>query len=102
MDKFEAAIADGYSGSNGISANKAAGFAATAGWKFTPHFQLIGRIDQFDPNRDKSNDLQREYTIGLNWFIKGQALKIVLNYVFCQNQSQDDSHKIILATQVLL
>lgn len=99
---FEAAIADGYSGSNGISANKAAGFAATAGWKFTPHFQLIGRIDQFDPNRDKSNDLQREYTIGLNWFIKGQALKIVLNYVFCQNQSQDDSHKIILATQVLL
>lgn len=99
---FEAAIADGYSGSNGISANKAAGFAATAGWKFTPHFQLIGRIDQFDPNRDKSNDLQREYTIGLNWFIKGQALKIVLNYVFCQNQSKDDSHKIILATQVLL
>ncbi len=99
---FEAAIADGYSGSNGISANKASGFAATAGWKFTPQLQLIGRIDQFDPNRDKPHDHQREYTIGLNWFIKGQALKIVLNYVFCQNQTRDDSHKIILATQVLL
>jgi len=99
---FEAAIADGYSGSNGISENKACGFAATAGWKFNPHLQLIGRIDQFDPNRRKSNDLKQEYTIGLNWFIKGQALKLILNYVFCNNQNTKDSHKIILATQILL
>ncbi len=99
---FEAGIADGYSGSNGISANKASGYALTAGWKFNPHWQLIGRIDQFDPNRNVSRDLKREYTVGLNWFIKGQALKIVLNYVFCQNQNKNDSHKIILATQVML
>lgn len=99
---FEAGIADGYSGSNGISANKASGYAVTAGWKFNPHWQLIGRVDQFDPNRNVSGDLKREYTVGLNWFIKGQALKIVLNYVFCQNQNRNDSHKIILATQVML
>ncbi len=99
---FEAAIADGYNGSQGVSPNKACGFAATAGWKFTPHLQLIGRIDQFDPNRDASNDLKREYTVGLNWFIKGQALKVVFNYVFCQNQATEDSHKLILATQILL
>ncbi len=99
---FEAGIADGYSGSNGISANKASGYAVTAGWKFNPHWQLIGRVDQFDPNRNVSGDLKREYTVGVNWFIKGQALKIVLNYVFCQNQNRNDSHKIILATQVML
>lgn len=99
---FEAAIADGYNGSLGISENKACGFAATVGWKFNPHWQLIGRIDQFDPNRDVSNDLRREYSIGLNWFIKGQALKLVFNYVFCQNQNRPDSHKLILATQILL
>lgn len=99
---FEAGIADGYSGSNGISANKASGYAVTAGWKFNSHWQLIGRVDQFDPNRNVSEDLKREYTVGLNWFIKGQALKIVLNYVFCQNQNRNDSHKIILATQVML
>lgn len=99
---FEAAIADGYNGSQGVSENKACGFAYTAGWKFTPKLQLIGRIDQFDPNRDISGDIKREYTIGLNWFIKGQALKIILNYVFCDSQNQPDSHKIILATQVLL
>ena len=28
----------------------------TAGWKFNPHWQLIGRVDQFSPNRDVSND----------------------------------------------
>lgn len=99
---IEASVADGYSGSNGISKNKAGGWAATFGWKFNPHFQLIGRVDQFDPNRNMSNDLRNEYTIGINWFIKGQALKVMLNYVFCDSQNRQDSHKIILATQVVL
>ena len=99
---FEVAIADGYNGSKGISSNKACGYAATVGWKFNQHWQLLGRIDQFDPNRDTSNDLQREYTVGLNWFIRGQALKVILNYVFCNNQNRQDSHKIILATQIML
>ena len=99
---FETSIADGYSGSLGINSNKACGWAYTAGWKFNPHFQLIGRVDQFDPNRHKSHDSKREYTIGLNWFIKGQALKLVLNYVFCDNQAMKNSHKIILATQIML
>lgn len=99
---FEVAKANGYNGINGISSNEACGYAATLGWKFTPHVQLLGRVDQFDPNTNVSHDLQREYTVGLNWFIKGQALKLVLNYVYCDNQSKKDSHKLILATQVLL
>lgn len=99
---IEAAIADGYSGFNGISSNKSCGYAATLGWKFNPHWQIIGRIDQFDPNRNVSGDLKREYTLGLNWFIKGQALKVILNYVFCDSQNMPDSHKIILATQIVI
>lgn len=99
---IEAGIADGYNGYNGVSQNKACGYAATVGWKFNPHWQLIGRIDQFDPNRNISGDLKREYTLGLNWFIKGQALKVILNYVFCDSQNMPDSHKIILATQIVI
>ncbi len=99
---FEAGMADGYSGFNGISANEAYGYAATIGWKFNPHLQLLGRIDQFDPNKNATNDKRREYTLGLNWFIKGQALKLMLNYVFCDNEDRADGHKIILATQILL
>ena len=99
---FETSIADGYNGSNGLSSNKAYGWTYTAGWKFNPHLQLIGRIDQFDPNRNRNGDLKREYTLGLNWFIKGQALKVVFNYIFANNQNTPDSHKFILATQILL
>lgn len=99
---FEVAIANGYNGSLGISNKKASGYAFTAGWKFNPHLQLIGRIDQFDPNRKISHDLKREYTVGLNWFIKGQAIRFILNYIFCDNQNTQDSHKIILATQILI
>lgn len=99
---FEAGIADGYNGSKGPSANKACGYAYTIGWKFNPHIQLLGRIDQFDPNRNVSNDLRREYTVGVNWFIKGQALKVILNYVYCDNQNMQNSHKLIMATQVML
>ncbi len=99
---FEAAISDGYNGSAGISSNKASGYAFTAGWKFIPQLQLIGRIDQFNPNRDIHHNSKREYSAGLNWFIKGQALRFILNYVYCQNQNAKDSHKIILGTQVML
>lgn len=99
---IEAGVANGYNGFSGISPNESNGYAATVGWKFNPHWQLIGRIDQFDPNRNLSGDLKREYTLGLNWFIKGQALKVILNYVFCDSQNLPDSHKIILATQIVI
>ena len=99
---FEAGIADGYNGSKGPSSKEACGYAFTLGWKFNPHVQLIGRVDQFDPNMHASNDLRREYTMGVNWFIKGQALKLILNYVYCHNQSMPNGHKLIVATQVMI
>lgn len=97
----EFGIADGYNGSY-VSTNKAMGFNATLGYKITPHIQLIGRYDVFDPNRDISDNNRREYTAGINYFIKGQALRLILNYVFCQNERMPDSHRIIMATQILL
>jgi hypothetical protein len=60
------------------------------------------RYDEFDPNKSLSGDKRREYTAGINYFIKGQALKFVLNYVFCQNDATRDSHRFVLGTQVLL
>ena len=99
---FEAAIANGSNGSTGLTDNKSCGWAYTLGWKINPRVQIIGRVDQFDPNRHHKHDLRREYTVGINWFIKGQALKVMLNYVFCDNQGEKDSHRIILGTQILL
>ena len=59
-------------------------------------------VKEFDPNKSISGDKRREYTAGINYFIKGQALKFVLNYVFCQNDATKDSHRFVLGTQVLL
>ena len=96
--RFEYGIADGYNGSRVVN-KKAEGFYGTIGYKITPKLQIIGRYDQFDPDRDVSGDTRREYTAGINYFIKGQAIKMILNYVFCQNDKSPDSHRIMLGTQ---
>ncbi len=101
MINAEYSTADGYNGKN-FSTNKADGFYTTVGYKITPKLQLVGRYDQFDPNRDISNDLRREYSAGLNYFIIGQGMRILLNYVYCDNQNKQDSHRLILGTQILL
>lgn len=98
---FEYGIADGYNGS-AVSTNKAMGFNGTIGYKIIPQLQVIARYDFFDPNRDTNHNNRQEYTAGINYFIKGQALRLILNYVFCQNQATQDSHRIIFATQLLL
>ena len=99
--RFEYGIADGYNGSRVVN-KKAEGFYGIIGYKITPKFQVIARYDQFNPDRNISNDTRREYTAGINYFIKGQALKLILNYVFCQNKSMPNSHRIMLGTQILL
>jgi phosphate-selective porin len=60
------------------------------------------RYDEFDPDKTISNNNQREYTAGVNYYIKGQALKLILNYVYCQNQAAKDSHRILVGTQIAL
>ena len=100
---FEWSDADGYNGPVGYSVDKKAkGFYSTLAYKFTPKVQGLIRYDQFDPNKHISHNLRKEYTAGINYFFKGQGLKLVLNYVFCQNQAQKNSHRIVLGTQFVL
>ena len=100
---FEWANANGYNGTSGHSTStKASGFYTTVAYRITPKLQALFRYDQFDPNRDVSSNNRKEYTVGLNYFMKGQGLKLILNYVFCQNDATKDSHRILLGTQILL
>lgn len=99
---FEWGKADGYNGSRGISTNKAEGLYTTLAYRITPKIQIVGRYDQYRPDLNKSDNMQKEYTAGINYFLKGQALKLMLNYVYCNNESKADSHRIILGTQILL
>ncbi len=100
---FEFSDADGYNGPAGyVIDKKATGFYSTLAYRITPKVQALLRYDEFDPNKNISNNKKREYTAGINYFVKGQALKFVLNYVFCQNDATKDSHRFVLGTQVLL
>ena len=98
---FECAAADGYNGYY-VSDKRASGFYSTIGYKITPKVQIVARYDQFDPDKSKINDLRREITAGVNWFVKGQAIRFIFNYVFCMNQNTPDSHRIVIGTQFLL
>lgn len=103
MANFEWAHANGYNGPSGFSTNKnASGFYTTLGYMLTKKLQLIARYDEFDPNEDIANNNKREITAGMNYFIKGQGLKLILNYVFCQNDNLPNSHRIMLGTQLLI
>lgn len=99
---FEWGKADGYNGAKTLTSTKAEGFNTTLGYKLTPKIHLLTRYDQYTPNLAYSKDVRREYSAGVNYYIKGQALKVMLNYVFCQNDVLKDSHRIILGTQILL
>ena len=101
MANFEYAIADGYNGTY-RSTDKAEGFYTTIAYRLTQKLHILARYDQFDPNRDIADNKRREYSVGLNYFIKGQALRLILNYVFCDNEDTEDSHRIILGTQIVL
>ena len=79
----------------------ASGFYSTLAYRITPKLQALFRYDQFDPNKDIANNNRKEYVAGINYFIKGQALKLMMNYVFCQNDAAKDSHRLMLGTQIL-
>ena len=103
MANLEWAYANGYNGPSGFSSQKhATGFYTTLGYMLTNKLQLIARYDEFDPNKDVVNNNKREITAGINYFLKGQGMKLILDYIFCQNDSTQNSHKILLGTQILL
>ena len=100
---FEWANANGYNGPSGVQTDKhASGFYTTLAYRVTPKLQALLRYDEFDPNHNISGNNKREYTAGINYFIKGQGLKLIFNYVFCQNDAAKDSHRILMGTQILL
>ena len=103
MANFEWANANGYNGPVGYSVDKhASGFYTTIGYMLTKKLQMLLRYDEFDPNKNIAHNNKREYSLGFNYFVKGQGLKLILNYVFCQNDGAKDSHRIMLGTQILL
>jgi len=98
----EYATANGSNGSTGYTANKSDGFYGTLAYRITPKLQALVRYDQFDPNKDIANDIRTEYTAGLNYFIRGQALKLMLNFVYYTVENGTFGSRIMAGTQIIL
>lgn len=99
---FEFANADGYNGNLGLSKKHARGLYSTVYYRITPKVELLARYDIFQPDLDVSKKDIKEYVVGLNYYLKGQGLRFMLNYIFRQNDFGNDSHRIILGTQIML
>lgn len=57
---------------------------------FVPEkLEVYGRYAYYDPNRMVSNDTQREYTIGGNYFLYGHNNKLSLEYSYLGYESID-------------
>lgn len=99
---FEFSNADGYNGNLGLSQNHARGMYSSVYYRVHPKVELMARYDTFQPNLNVSNDDIKEYVVGLNYYVKGQGLRFMLNYIFRQNSFDADSHRIIFGTQIML
>ena len=100
--RAEYANSDGSNGGSGPTTNRAEGFYATAAYHLTKKIELLALFDEFNPDKTKDRNNQREYTAGVNYYLKGQALKLIFNYVYCENDAKPDSHKFIVGTQIVL
>ena len=101
---FEYANANGYNGFQMRSTDKhAGGYYISLGYRITPKIQCLVCYDEFDYDKSTPGNKQKECTVGLNYFIKGQGLRLMLNYAFCKgNASVRNSHRIMLGTQILI
>lgn len=100
--KAEYANGDGSNGATGLTSKHREGWYATLGYKLNRKLELIARYDVFDQDKKVANNDKREYSAGVNYYIKGQALKFVLNYIYCQTQNKLDSHRLMFGTQLIL
>ncbi len=98
----EYAVSHGSNGLSGLTDKRGQGVYTTLSYNITKKLQILARYDIFEKDMTKSGQKDTEYTAGLNYYIKGSALKFMLNYVFCQSDYKPNSNRIILGTQIIL
>ncbi|MBM3852419.1 MAG: hypothetical protein FJ399_04605 [Verrucomicrobia bacterium] len=49
-------------------------------WLFSPRWQAVARYEAYDSNLATARTTTREWTLGFNYYLKGDDLKLALNY----------------------
>jgi phosphate-selective porin len=64
--------------------------------------QLVLKAESFDPRRDQSSDVTATDTVGLNWLLKGQDLKLMVDYLRVRSDVPPrDQNKVLARLQVI-
>ena len=100
--RMEWAKANGSNGGSGLTCKHREGYYVTLGYRLTKKLELLARYDEFNLDKSKHKNIQREYSAGLNYYIKGQALKLMMNYVFCQHFQRNNSHRLLIGAQLAI
>ena len=78
----------------------AASFSLLAGYEAIPkRLQLFGRVDRFDPSRDRPSDETTTVTLGGSWFLRGHDLKLQANYLGSDAPGLPRQHKVLARLQ---
>ena len=89
-------------GYSNVVARKADGFYVQSGFYLMPQkLQVLGRYDIFDPDKSQTKDKSTEYTLGLNYYMHKNNIRLQLNAVHVDNQTLNDSNKIMIMTQFM-
>jgi phosphate-selective porin OprO/OprP len=60
---------------------KASGWYAQASWIFAQRYQVVAKLESFDPNDRVRGDAVETQTYGVNYLIRGHDLKLMLDYL---------------------
>jgi phosphate-selective porin OprO and OprP len=79
------------------------GWQATAAYFLVPaKIQALVRHEQFDPNTAVGGDRIRSWTVGINYLIKNEDLRLMLNYIYGEVPgSTKDGGRLLTRMQVL-
>ncbi len=94
--------ADGSNGYSGITRKKREGYNITIGYNLTKKLELVARYDDFNNNKKAERTNTKEYTAGINYYIFGQCVRLIVNYIYCQNQLAKNTHRLLFGTQIIL
>lgn len=99
--KGEFAERDGYDRLLGTAAgsSKARGWYVTNTFDLTKKLQLVARYDTFDRNTSASDDKITEYTVGTNYFLRGNNIKFQVNAAYVNDEAGDCSQRLGVLTQ---
>jgi phosphate-selective porin len=78
------------------------GWYAQGSWYVVKdRFQVVLKAESFDPRSEVDDDDVEIGTAGVNWYLKGHDLKLQMNYLRIQSETQDDQDKFLARIQVI-